>query len=657
MTINNAPAEDNADESDTSASPDTSKASAAPDNSTSPIAPDPRDTSDVVGVPDALDTPNSPDAPDSPDASDVADVPDTRDAPDAPGNAPQIVTPTVPTTPTPASSPVAAVSPAPPRPKSTRRLSVWRVLLALVIVGVLTTGGYGGWQWWNSTQAVAAHTPWFAGYVDVTATPSYTFEAPETLEQKNVVLSFVVASTDDPCTPSWGTYYSLDDAADSLDLDRRIARLEQLGGTATVSFGGFLNNELATVCTDESALADAYAEVVDRYNLTAIDLDVEGENLANTEAGARRASAIRTVQAERLAAGTPLDVWLTLPTATFGMTAEGSTAVAQMLEAGVDLTGVNAMTMNYGASRGADESMGDAAIRALTATHEQLRVLYTAATKGGANVPTSAALWAKVGATPMVGQNDIAGEIFTLADATALSTFAQEKSIGRMSMWSLNRDRTCGPNYADLTRVSDACSGVDQEDTLFSTVLGSHFASAAATAAASPSATPTTTPTTSDPAAEGGLQQPTAPVDDPATSPYEIWATDSIFQKGTKVVWHGNVYEAKNWTKGDVPDNPALSKSETPWSLIGPVLPGDTPRVPILLPAGTYTDWAADIAYRSGDRVLVDDVPFEAKWWTQGDAPGVQSVDDVPWRILTADEVEAVLKSLDAAADASPNGQ
>jgi len=647
MTIDNAPAEENADESDTSASPETSDTADTADSQNSPAAPDNSTTSIA------------------PEASDVVDVPDSRedpnalDAPDALSNAPHLETPTIPTIPTtPASSPVAAVSPAPPRPKSTRRLSVWRVLLALVIVGVLTTGGYGGWQWWNSTRAIAAHTPWFAGYVDVTATPSYAFEAPETLEQKNVVLSFVVASTDDPCTPSWGTYYSLDDAADSLDLDRRIARLEQLGGTATVSFGGFLNNELATVCTDESALADAYAEVVDRYNLTAIDLDVEGENLTNTEAGARRASAIRTVQDERLAAGTPLDVWLTLPTATFGMTAEGSTAVAQMLEAGVDLTGVNAMTMNYGASRDADESMGDAAIKALTATHEQLRVLYTAATKGGANVPTSAALWAKIGATPMVGQNDIAGEIFTLADATALSTFAQEKSIGRMSMWSLNRDRTCGPNYADLSRVSDACSGVDQDDTLFSTVLGNHFASAAATAAAtSPSATPSTPSTTSDVTGEGGLQQPTAPVDDPATSPYEIWATDSIFQKGTKVVWHGNVYEAKNWTKGDVPDNPALSKSETPWSLIGPVLPGDTPRVPILLPAGTYTDWAADIAYRSGDRVLVDDVPFEAKWWTQGDAPGLQSVDDVPWRILTADEVEAVLKSLDAAADATPNGQ
>ena len=61
-----------------------------------------------------------------------------------------------------------------------------------------------------------------------------------------------------PCTPSWGAAYSLADAASSLDLDRRVARLQQLGGTVAVSFGGLANQELAVTCTDPAQLKAAY---------------------------------------------------------------------------------------------------------------------------------------------------------------------------------------------------------------------------------------------------------------------------------------------------------------------------------------------------------------------------------------------------------------
>lgn len=36
------------------------------------------------------------------------------------------------------------------------------------------------------------------------------------------------------------------------------------------------------------------------------------------------------------------------------------------------------------------------------------------------------AFWAKIGATPMIGQNDLSNEIFTLADAKTLNQFAQK---------------------------------------------------------------------------------------------------------------------------------------------------------------------------------------------------------------------------------------
>ncbi|WP_213814497.1 chitinase [Glaciihabitans sp. dw_435] len=528
-------------------------------------------------------------------------------------------------------------------PARGRRLSPLRVALALFIVVILTAGAYTGYQVWNSNRAVASYDPWFAGYVDVTSTPSYAFENPSIASQKNVVLSFVVAATDDDCAPSWGTFYSLDSAADGLDLDRRIARLTTLGGAATISFGGAINNELATVCTDPDELVAAYASVVDRYKSSTIDLDIEGDDLTNTAAGDRRALAIKTLQDKRTSDGAKLKVWLTLPVSPTGLTADGTTAVAQMLAAGVDLAGVNAMTMDFGGSKAASDSMSVASIAALNATHDQLATLYTTAKQP----LTSAELWSRIGATPMIGQNDVPGEIFDLKDATALNTFAQQKQLGRMSMWSMNRDLACGPNFVAVGTVSNSCSGVAQGGTFFSDALSTRFS--------------TTTPTPVMPLAttiptKGAAPAESQIVDNPITSPYVVWAPTTVFQKDTKVVWHGNVFQAKWWTRGELPDDPAALGTTTPWVLIGPVLPTDKPRVQIILPVGTYPEWDPTKIYGENDRIMLGKVPYENQWWSQGDNPeaSLVSPDSGPWRLLTSDEVTAVKDGSYARPTATP---
>ena len=65
-----------------------------------------------------------------------------------------------------------------------------------------------------------------------------------------------------------------------------------------------------------------------------------------------------------------------------------------------------------------------------------------------------------------------------------------------------------------------------------------------------------------------------------------------MYLEGEKVVRHHNVYEAKWWTKGDVPDNPVLQSWETPWNLIGPVLPGEKPIPQPTVPKDTYPSWS-----------------------------------------------------------------
>ena len=82
-----------------------------------------------------------------------------------------------------------------------------------------------------------------------------------------LALSFVVADPGEPCTPSWGGYYSLDAAGETLDLDRRISQLRAAGGDVMVSLGGAANHELAVTCQDDGALLDAYRAVVERYDL------------------------------------------------------------------------------------------------------------------------------------------------------------------------------------------------------------------------------------------------------------------------------------------------------------------------------------------------------------------------------------------------------
>lgn len=504
-----------------------------------------------------------------------------------------------------------------------RRLSVPRLVAVLVVFAVVITAG---WIFVrnerDAAQARSHGSPWFAGYVDVTATPTYAFEAETGEGSESAVLSFIVAADPQSCTPTWGTAYTLDQAGTDLDLDRRIERLRDQDRDVVVSFGGLLNTELGDACTDVQQLAAAYEQVIDRYTLTTIDLDLEGEALKDPAAMARRAEAVAQLQTEKRADGEELAVWLTLPIATTGLTEDGTNTVAAFLDAGVDLAGINAMTMNLDA----EDDLAAAAEESLTSLHRQLGILYDAA--GMHQGPAS--LWTKIGATPMIGQNDLPQDVLSLEDARRLNAFARENGVGRMSMWSMNRDRTCGANYPDTSVVSDSCSGVDQGDASYAELLSAGFTGTPDDSAAA---------RTREEAAEAVVE------DDPETSPYPVWNEDSPYTAGSKVVWHGNVYIAKWWNQGEAPDNPVLQDFEAPWTLVGPVMPGETPAPKVEIPAGTAPAWDGQTVYEAGSMVLFDGTLYVARWWTQGDSPegAYANADSSPWRALDQDEVRTVL--------------
>jgi cellulose synthase/poly-beta-1,6-N-acetylglucosamine synthase-like glycosyltransferase/chitodextrinase len=497
-------------------------------------------------------------------------------------------------TPSPTSAPPASGRPA------KRRLSFVRVLVALVLIAGIGYGGYIGVKARVLTTAVAVSQTWFAPYVDVTLTPTYQFQTPGQDAAQQSVLGFVVASTPTNCAPSWGAAYSLTDANQQLAMGTRIAQLQQEGEQAIVSFGGQANTSLDVACTSTADLTAAYQSVISAYNLKTIDLDIEGTALDNFAAGQRRAQAIATLEKD----DPGLSVWLTLPVEPDGLQDDAQSVIKEMLNEHVSIAGVNVMTMDFATAPAAGSSMGASVEAALTATHGQLAKLYPTY---GIKL-SSGQIWQRIGATVMIGQNDVKGEIFNVNDAKSLVSYAHGNHLGRISMWSLNRDSQCGSLYSDTGMLSTTCSGTPQSALQFSQVFGKFQGSA-------PAASSST-----------GVQPAVADTN-PADAPYPLWNSSTSYPAGYKVVENGEIYEAKWYNSGDDPSAQVQYAYQTPWELLGPVVPGDHAQAVATLPAGTYPAWSQDTQYNNGDKVLYEGLPYQARWNNQGVSPATESTD------------------------------
>jgi chitinase len=513
----------------------------------------------------------------------------------------------------------------PPR----RRLSPVRVVLFLALVAAVAYC-VGHLVVTRSPDAAVPGraTPAFAPYVDVTLTPTYPFQSPAADPVASAYLGFVVTRSSAPCTPTWGGFYTLAAASRALDLDARIAQLRAQGGHAMVSFGGQDNSEPAVTCTSQTKLRAAYLAPVERYHATGVDLDVEGAGLTDTAADGRRAAAIAAVQQHVAGEGRHLAVWLTLPVSAQGLTPEGVAAVRAMLAHHVDLTGINVMAMDFGPGQGAATDMFATVRRALFAAHAQAQALY--------GVGSSQA-WQHLGVTVMLGVNDVPGERFTIDDARRLAALAGSEGLPRVSAWSLNRDTPCGGAFAQVGVSSNTCSGVAQSPLQFTSIL-SHLKG---------------TTIARDQVPDGPAGSVATPaVDRPADSPYPIWQATAAYNTSYKVVWHRDIYQAKWWTQGAAPD--AISSATTPsaWQLIGPVGPNARAPEPRLLVSAHPPRWSAKRVYHAGDRVRFGGLPFQARYYTQGDQPvrTLPADPQSPWQPLFTDPGEPTAAGMEAGA-------
>jgi len=229
------------------------------------------------------------------------------------------------------------------------------------------------------------------------------------------------------------------------------------GGHVKASFGGADGSYVESGCKDASSWASAIEAFVDATGITDLDFDIEQDPVLTDSVNAMRGQALALVQASRhvlvaftLAAnphtsGSP-----------GGLTTQGLSVVTHAVSAGVVISHVNLMTMDYGDSYGG-QPLAPVAIGSLTDAATQLVSAIPGLTQDQA--------WRMLGVIPMIGKNDDA-EVFSIDDAKAVAAFAVQKRLGLVSFWSIDRDQVC-PQGADY----NSCSTVDPTNFAFEQVF------------------------------------------------------------------------------------------------------------------------------------------------------------------------------------------
>lgn len=274
---------------------------------------------------------------------------------------------------------------------------------------------------------------------------------------KGFSLAFVIASSG-RCEGSWGP--SLPVGRDHIKP--RIDEFRAAGGDVVLSFGGAGGTELGLVCTSPEQLADQYRKIAARYSIRQLDFDVEGAALADTVSVERRSRALAILQHQ----DPGIRISYTLEVRPYGLGPNALAAVRSAITAGVHLSIVNIMTMDFNKARypEAAHAMAAFAERSAEATIAQLAGLYPA-------LPRER-LWAMLGITPMLGLNDEPTETFTPADASRLARYAKMRGAGRITMWAVNRDKPCDQPHRGAIST---CSGTAEAPFTYSRIFASLF--------------------------------------------------------------------------------------------------------------------------------------------------------------------------------------
>ena len=296
----------------------------------------------------------------------------------------------------------------------------------------------------------------FAPYVDTLLYPAFPLaQTAASTGVKYFTLAFITNGAN-RCQASWGGVIALSENYMLADINN----LRAAGGNVIMSFGGANGTELAQSCQTVDALAVQYRAVIEKYNSTSLDFDIEGGAILDAAANDRRAKAIAVLQSEAAAENRILNVSFTLPVLPTGLEQSGVSLLRNAVANNVNVSIVNIMAMDYGAVADPNR-MGQNAVDAANATFAQIQPVFS--NRAPSDVRRM------IGITPMIGLNDVSPEVFTLSDAQVLLTYANANNAGRIAMWSATRDKPC----AGAPQVAADCSGVAQTPFAFANAFKS----------------------------------------------------------------------------------------------------------------------------------------------------------------------------------------
>ncbi|WP_020672910.1 chitinase [Amycolatopsis nigrescens] len=292
-------------------------------------------------------------------------------------------------------------------------------------------------------------------YMPLDNDPQDIGEAIAASGQKSFIFAFVLAPNGGGCTPTWDGNAAQPVGADTA-VAAKVAKVRQAGGDVSVSFGGYNGRELGAACSDASSLAAAYQLVIDKYALTHIDLDIEGDDLGDVAGETRRFQAVKTLKQKN----PNLHVSLTLPATTVGLSDLGKAEIQRAKDVGAQIDLYKIMAFDYG---GPAANMAEDVQKVMELAHGQLKTL-----RGDLD---DAAVYAHTGLIMMNGHTDQPSELFTTATFRTLLGYAEQHRLGRLSYWSLNRDREC---TKPTGWVDGKCSSVPQQPYEFTKIVAQY---------------------------------------------------------------------------------------------------------------------------------------------------------------------------------------
>ena len=330
-----------------------------------------------------------------------------------------------------------------------------RVLAGFTLAGVLAlvTTPLGA-----AATPIPAHV--YSPYFETWTTDSITTIAQQS-GARYFTLAFLETLSKTSCTLAWNGTSSQTVASGRYLSD--IASLRSLGGDVIPSFGGWSadqgGTEIGDSCKDVNSIVAAYQGVLTTYNVSRLDMDIEGRSLTKPDGIDRRNKAIKLLQDWATAQGRPLTISYTLPTSRTGLESSGLAALQNAVTNGVRIDVVTPMVFDYYDRANLD--MGDSAISAVQGLHGQLAGLFPS--------KTSAQLWGLEGAVIMNGLDDYPRrtESTSVQDAQQLLDFARANGMTVLSMWAIQRDNGGCPGNGGANN----CSGIVQNTWDFTHIL------------------------------------------------------------------------------------------------------------------------------------------------------------------------------------------